>query len=98
MSTTLPGAGTSTQGAPFYITTAIAYPNGDPHVGHAYEYIAITGLDPATVPLGSAAGGGGAAGVGFGVMRAMRVSPGLLEVRLVLRRSGSGSYDARIQI
>ncbi|MEO3757876.1 methionine--tRNA ligase [Mycobacterium sp. B14F4] len=25
---------------PFYITTAIAYPNGDPHVGHAYEYIA----------------------------------------------------------
>ncbi|ABM15576.1 MULTISPECIES: methionine--tRNA ligase [Mycolicibacterium] len=25
---------------PYYITTAIAYPNGDPHVGHAYEYIA----------------------------------------------------------
>ncbi|KQU06705.1 methionine--tRNA ligase [Rhodococcus sp. Leaf7] len=23
----------------FYITTAIAYPNGDPHIGHAYEYI-----------------------------------------------------------
>ncbi|MGV0837423.1 methionine--tRNA ligase [Mycolicibacterium thermoresistibile] len=25
---------------PYYLTTAIAYPNGDPHVGHAYEYIA----------------------------------------------------------
>ena len=23
-----------------YITTAIAYPNGAPHIGHAYEYIA----------------------------------------------------------
>lgn len=23
----------------FYITTAIAYPNGAPHIGHAYEYI-----------------------------------------------------------
>ncbi|EMG54616.1 methionyl-tRNA ligase, partial [Ochrobactrum sp. CDB2] len=21
----------------FYITTAIAYPNGKPHIGHAYE-------------------------------------------------------------
>jgi len=26
-------------GAPFYITTAIAYPNGDPHIGHAYEAV-----------------------------------------------------------
>ena len=25
---------------PYYITTAIAYPNGDPHIGHAYEHIA----------------------------------------------------------
>ena len=24
----------------FYITTAIAYPNGKPHIGHAYEAIA----------------------------------------------------------
>ena len=24
----------------FYITTAIAYPNGQPHIGHAYEAIA----------------------------------------------------------
>lgn len=24
----------------FYITTAISYPNGDPHIGHAYELIA----------------------------------------------------------
>lgn len=26
--------------APFYITTAISYPNGKPHIGHAYEAIA----------------------------------------------------------
>ena len=25
---------------PYYITTAIAYPNGKPHIGHAYEAIA----------------------------------------------------------
>ncbi|MGJ3264448.1 MAG: class I tRNA ligase family protein, partial [Salinarimonas sp.] len=25
---------------PFYITTAISYPNGEPHIGHAYEAIA----------------------------------------------------------
>ena len=24
----------------FYVTTAIAYPNGRPHMGHAYEAIA----------------------------------------------------------
>ena len=24
----------------FYITTAISYPNGPPHIGHAYEAIA----------------------------------------------------------
>ena len=24
----------------FYITTAISYPNGDPHIGHAYEVVA----------------------------------------------------------
>ncbi|GJF11241.1 methionine--tRNA ligase [Mycolicibacterium cyprinidarum] len=35
-----PGAGTRTTGAPYYITTAIDYPNGAPHVGHAYEKIA----------------------------------------------------------
>jgi methionyl-tRNA synthetase len=28
----------------FYITTAIAYPNGTPHVGHAYEYITSDAL------------------------------------------------------
>ena len=28
----------------FYITTAIAYPNGDPHVGHAYEALATDAL------------------------------------------------------
>ena len=25
---------------PFYITTAISYPNGAPHIGHAYEALA----------------------------------------------------------
>ncbi len=29
---------------PFYITTAISYPNGPPHVGHAYEAIAADAL------------------------------------------------------
>jgi methionyl-tRNA synthetase len=29
-----------TDTAPFYITTAISYPNGRPHIGHAYEAIA----------------------------------------------------------
>ncbi|OBH92850.1 methionine--tRNA ligase [Mycobacterium sp. E2733] len=28
----------------FYVTTAITYPNGDPHVGHAYEYIATDAI------------------------------------------------------
>src|SRR5476651_1064764 len=28
----------------FYITTAIAYPNGVPHIGHAYEAIATDAL------------------------------------------------------
>ncbi|MEC9178102.1 MAG: class I tRNA ligase family protein, partial [Pseudomonadota bacterium] len=25
---------------PYFITTAISYPNGPPHIGHAYEAIA----------------------------------------------------------
>jgi methionyl-tRNA synthetase len=29
---------------PFYITTAIAYPNGRPHIGHAYEAIATDAI------------------------------------------------------
>jgi methionyl-tRNA synthetase len=29
---------------PYYITTAIAYPNAAPHVGHAYEYIATDAI------------------------------------------------------
>ena len=28
----------------FYITTAISYPNGVPHIGHAYEAIATDAL------------------------------------------------------
>ena len=30
--------------APFYITTAISYPNGKPHIGHAYELIATDAM------------------------------------------------------
>ena len=29
---------------PYYITTAITYPNGAPHIGHAYEYIATDAI------------------------------------------------------
>jgi methionyl-tRNA synthetase len=28
----------------FYITTAISYPNGPPHIGHAYEAIATDAI------------------------------------------------------
>ncbi len=31
-------------GEPFYITTAISYPNGRPHIGHAYEAIATDAI------------------------------------------------------
>jgi methionyl-tRNA synthetase len=31
-------------GEPYYITTAIAYPNGRPHIGHAYEAIATDAI------------------------------------------------------
>jgi len=31
-------------GNPYYITTAIAYPNGAPHIGHAYEAIATDAI------------------------------------------------------
>ena len=29
---------------PYYITTAISYPNGPPHIGHAYEAIATDAI------------------------------------------------------
>ncbi len=32
------------QKTPFYITTAISYPNGEPHIGHAYEAIATDAI------------------------------------------------------
>src|SRR3954453_22309338 len=35
---------TPSQSNTFYITTAIAYPNGVPHIGHAYEAIATDAL------------------------------------------------------
>ena len=31
-------------GEPFYITTAISYPNGRPHIGHAYEAVATDAI------------------------------------------------------
>ncbi|WP_024511011.1 methionine--tRNA ligase [Bradyrhizobium sp. ARR65] len=34
----------TSRGNRFYITTAIAYPNGTPHIGHAYEAIATDAL------------------------------------------------------
>ena len=36
--------GMSTAKTPFYITTAISYPNGPPHIGHAYEVIATDAI------------------------------------------------------
>jgi methionyl-tRNA synthetase len=33
-----------TDTSPFYITTAISYPNGKPHIGHAYELIATDAM------------------------------------------------------
>ena len=34
-----PAAKAAAMAEPFYITTAISYPNGPPHIGHAYEAI-----------------------------------------------------------
>ncbi|MDL9938240.1 methionine--tRNA ligase [Gordonia sp. ABSL1-1] len=43
--TSTDAAGTSFgDGRPYYLTTAIAYPNGAPHIGHAYEYISADAL------------------------------------------------------
>ena len=39
-----PGAGTRATGDPYYVTTAIAYPNGVPHIGHAYEYVSTDAI------------------------------------------------------
>ena len=33
-----------TNTSPFYLTTAIVYPNGRPHIGHAYELIATDAI------------------------------------------------------
>jgi methionyl-tRNA synthetase len=37
-------AAPATERNAFYITTAIAYPNGNPHIGHAYEAIATDAI------------------------------------------------------
>ncbi|WP_343602038.1 methionine--tRNA ligase [Mycobacterium sp.] len=29
---------------PYYVTTAITYPNGEPHIGHVYEYVATDAI------------------------------------------------------
>ena len=39
-----PAPAAPSRGNRFYITTAIAYPNGTPHIGHAYEAIATDAL------------------------------------------------------
>ncbi|NMO00626.1 methionine--tRNA ligase [Gordonia sp. TBRC 11910] len=44
MSSTNATAASHGQSRPFYLTTAIAYPNGAPHIGHAYEYISADTL------------------------------------------------------
>jgi methionyl-tRNA synthetase len=41
---TLMSAKQDLPGKPYYITTAIAYPNGAPHIGHAYEAIATDAI------------------------------------------------------
>src|SRR5690606_22263497 len=38
------GSGNPMSREKFYITTAISYPNGRPHIGHAYELIATDAL------------------------------------------------------
>jgi methionyl-tRNA synthetase len=43
-SSTKPTAQAASREKTFYITTAIAYPNGTPHIGHAYEAIATDAL------------------------------------------------------
>jgi methionyl-tRNA synthetase len=40
----MPAALSASHGNRYYITTAIAYPNGQPHIGHAYEAIATDAL------------------------------------------------------
>jgi methionyl-tRNA synthetase len=39
-----PQAAALRERTPFYITTAISYPNGPPHIGHAYEAIATDAI------------------------------------------------------
>ncbi|CCD95473.1 Methionyl-tRNA synthetase [Bradyrhizobium sp. ORS 375] len=39
-----PVAAAPADGNTFYVTTAIAYPNGNPHIGHAYEAIATDAI------------------------------------------------------
>ncbi len=39
-----PGPQAKRRPKPYYITTAIAYPNGAPHIGHAYEAIATDAI------------------------------------------------------
>ena len=35
---------TSSHRTPYYITTASSYPNGEPHIGHAYETLAVDAM------------------------------------------------------
>jgi methionyl-tRNA synthetase len=48
MTDSIPGGETRNPGESYpesyYVTTAIAYPNGVPHIGHAYEYVATDAI------------------------------------------------------
>jgi methionyl-tRNA synthetase len=44
LATAAPATPVPPRGNIFYITTAIAYPNGQPHIGHAYEAIATDAI------------------------------------------------------
>src|SRR3546814_3876522 len=39
-----PRLNSAAMSVPYYITTAINYPNGRPHIGHAYEAIAADAI------------------------------------------------------
>ena len=71
---------------PYYVTTAITYPNAAPHLGHAYEYIATDAIARFTVETS------------VGTIRAHRIVDacgawandiaGLVGIRLPLRAEG----------
>src|SRR5690606_19506005 len=51
-SPSLRNAGNMADSNSFYITTAISYPNGVPHIGHAYEALSTDALARFKRPVG----------------------------------------------